>query len=266
MMSVHLATLEELEYINLLTKEPELEYIFKHPMVQEVSYNSLPKKNRRQLHGQVAALIQEILADRLEEFTDLIAHHYTNSDQKDKAVEWLEKAGIHAKDRDANDEAIKYFEKLISFIENLSDISDRHKWIQLKAYETLGDITAIRGAYDRSIEAYRVMVEISDDIIVHARAQRKIARVYWHQSIFQDALDTLDKALKILTGKTDDVLIEQAEIFLLRAAVQEILGAMPEAQQAAEKALSIVEKIGVNNRVKKIRATAFISLGAIYRN
>ncbi len=266
MMSVHLATLEELDYIRLLAKEPELDYIFKHPMVQEVAYNSLPKKTRRQLHGQVAKLVEELLSERIDEFTELLAHHYTNSDDQKKAIEWLEKAGFHAKERYANEEAIKYFEKVVSVIDELSKATGQHKWIQLKAYEALGDVNAIRGAYDKAIDAYRSLIKGSDDIVVRARAQRKSARAHWHQSNFADALKTLDKAIKTLSGDSVDVLIEQAEIYLLRGAVHEVQGSIPDAQQAIEEALSIVEKVAMNDPVKKIRANAYISLGGIFRN
>ena len=266
MMSVHLATLEELEYIRLLTKEPELEYIFKHPMVREVTYNSLPKKNRREMHGQVAKLIEKLLSERIDEFTELLAHHYTNSDDQDMAIEWLEKAGFHAKERYANEEAIKYFEKVVSVINGSAKATDHYKCIQLKTYEALGDIHAIRGDYDKAIEAFTAITKQNKDTIMSVRAQRKSARVYWHQSNLIDALDTLDKALKELSGDSVDSLIEQAEIYLLQGAVYEVQGAIGDAQKAAEKALSIVEKVGMNDRVKKIRATVYSSLGAVFRN
>jgi len=266
MMSVHLATLEELEYIRLLAKEPELEYIFKHPLVQEVAYSSLPKKNRTELHGYVAKIIEQTLSDRIDEFTELLALHYTNSDDKNKAIEWLEKASFHAKERYANEEAIKYFEKVVSTVDELVEATDQHKWIYLKAYESLGDIHAIRGDYDAAIDAYKSMVQGTEDMVVRARARRKSARVHWHQSNFADALKTLDTAIKTLSGDSVDVLIEQAEIYLLRGAIYEVQGSIPDAQQAIEEALSIVEKVAMNDPVKKIRANAYISLGGIFRN
>ena len=266
MVSVHLATLEELEYIRLSAKEPELEYIFKHPLVQEVAYSSLPKKSRTELHGYVAGIIEQTLSDRIDEFTELLALHYTNSDDKNKAIDWLEKAGFHAKERYANEEAIKYFEKVVSTVDELDEATDQHKWIYLKAYESLGDIHAIRGDYDAAIDAYKSMSQGTEEMVVRARAQRKSARVNWHQSNFTDALKTLDKAIKTLSGDSVDVLIEQAEIYLQRGAVYEVQGAIADAQQSIERALNIVEKVGMNERVRRIRANAYLSLGSIFRN
>ncbi|HEC77876.1 MAG TPA: tetratricopeptide repeat protein [candidate division WOR-3 bacterium] len=266
MMSVHLATLEELEYIRLLTKEPQLEYTFKHPLVREVVYNSLPKKERRELHGQIAEIMEEILVDRLDEFTDFLALHYANSDEKEKAIVWLEKAGFRAKEQYANKEAVKYFEKVISLFNRFPEVSTQDKMIQVRAYEALGDVNAIRGAYEAAINAYASIINKSENLILRARAQRKTARVYWHQSNFTEALDFLDKSLEILSDDSDDALLEQAEVYLLRGAVYEVQGAMEEARKSVEKTLNIIERISEDERVKKIRAKAYISLAGIFRN
>jgi len=44
---------------------PELEYIFKHALIQEVAYNSLLKQRRREIHGSIARAIEELYSDRL---------------------------------------------------------------------------------------------------------------------------------------------------------------------------------------------------------
>jgi predicted ATPase len=266
MMSVHLATLEELEYIRIYKKEPELEYIFKHPLVQEVVYTSLPRKSRRDLHGRIAGVIEDVLANRIDEFSEFLAHHYSLSDEVDKTQEWLEKAGMHAKERYANDQAITFFEKLITAIDALSNIQQQHRWTQLKAYEALGDVCAMIGRYSKALDAYSTMVTTSDDRLVKGRAMRKTARVYWHQSDFIAALMFLDKALGVLTDDTTDVRVEQAEVHLLRGAVYEVQGSVEEAKAAINQALGIIADMKANERIKKIKANAILHLGSIYRN
>jgi tetratricopeptide (TPR) repeat protein len=266
MMSVHLATLEELEYIRVLKKEPELEYIFKHPLVQEVVYNSLPRKKRRELHGSTAQIIEDVLSNRIDEFTELLAHHYFLCDDPEKAIEWLEKAGMHAKERYANDQAIAYFVRMITIIDELTDPEEQHIWTQIKAYEILGDVCAMVGKYSGALQAFSTIVEKSGDVLIKGRAMRKTARVYWHQSDLSAALMFLDKALTGLVDDTVDIKIEQAEIHLLRGAVYEVQGLVAEAKDAVNQALAIVEGIKVNDRIKKIKATAMLHLGSMYRN
>jgi class 3 adenylate cyclase/tetratricopeptide (TPR) repeat protein len=266
MMSLHLATLEEFEYIRLLTKDPELEYIFKHPLVQEVAYNSLPKKYRKQLHRQVAEIIEKLLHHRLDEFTEILAHHYAHSDAYDKAVEWLKKAGVRAKERYANEEAIKYFQKLISILDELKDSSPSSLLSQQKAYEALGDIHSLKGAYAEAIENYDAMFKISKDILSQATAKRKKANVYTHQSKFDDALQILDDAKKMIKDKSPQVVLEQAEIYQLRGSIYEVKGLTSEAQKEIETALGLIEKVKPSNQLKMVKAYGFSNLGGVFRS
>jgi predicted ATPase/class 3 adenylate cyclase len=266
MMSLYLATLEEFEYIKLSTKYPELEYIFKHPLIQDVAYNSLPKKYRRELHRCVAEIIEKLLHHRLEEFTEILAHHYAYSDAPDKAVEWLKKAGLRAKERYANEEAIKYFQKVISTLDEVKDRSTSSILFQQEAYNALGDIHSLQGAYAKAIKDYDAMYQISKDVVARATAKRKKANVYFHQSKFDDALDILNDAKKIVKEKSPGAVVEQAEIYQLRGAIYEVKGLTSEAQKEIEMALSLIEKVKPSNQLKNVRANGFTSLGGIFRS
>ncbi len=63
------------------TLYPELEYIFKNALTQEVAYESLLKKKRRELHEQVGRAIEEIYATRIEEHYEVLAHHLCYQDR-----------------------------------------------------------------------------------------------------------------------------------------------------------------------------------------
>jgi tetratricopeptide (TPR) repeat protein len=51
------------------------EYGFRHVLVRDVAYESLPKRERARLHRDVAAWAETELADRIDEFAELIAGH-----------------------------------------------------------------------------------------------------------------------------------------------------------------------------------------------
>ncbi len=51
------------------------EYGFRHVLVRDVAYDSLPKRERARLHREIAAWAEAELADRIEEFAELIAGH-----------------------------------------------------------------------------------------------------------------------------------------------------------------------------------------------
>src|SRR2546425_3062227 len=54
----------------------ELEFIFKHALVRDVAYASLPRVRRARAHAEGARWVEPIAGDRSEELAELIAHHY----------------------------------------------------------------------------------------------------------------------------------------------------------------------------------------------
>jgi class 3 adenylate cyclase/tetratricopeptide (TPR) repeat protein len=54
----------------------QVEYIFKHALVRDVAYASLPKSRRARAHAGAAAWIEELAGERADEFAELVAHHY----------------------------------------------------------------------------------------------------------------------------------------------------------------------------------------------
>ena len=72
----YLLNLQGLEFIYEKSILPELEYIFKHALTQEVAYNSLLAKRRKDLHRKVGEAMEIIFKDRLAECTSLIGEHF----------------------------------------------------------------------------------------------------------------------------------------------------------------------------------------------
>jgi class 3 adenylate cyclase/tetratricopeptide (TPR) repeat protein len=103
--------LDELQQAELIREKqrlPELEYIFKHALVQEAAYGSILAENRRAIHRRVAQAIEAQFADRLDEFASLLAHHYTCAEDWDKAQAYLFKAGDQAGRMAADAEALEH--------------------------------------------------------------------------------------------------------------------------------------------------------------
>jgi len=59
------------------TMAGEQEHIFKHALVRDVAYESIPKRDRAMAHLQVARWIEETVGERRLEVVELLAHHYT---------------------------------------------------------------------------------------------------------------------------------------------------------------------------------------------
>ena len=89
----HLTNLVGLELLYEKTLYPELEYIFKHSLTQDVAYESLLKQRRQEIHGRIARAIEELYAEKLEPHYEILAHHWELSGNPEKAIDYLILAG-----------------------------------------------------------------------------------------------------------------------------------------------------------------------------
>jgi len=106
-----LSGLERLDFIRARTIQPDLEYIFKHALTQEVVYNGLLKKERQALHERIGLVMEQLFHDRLPEFYETLAYHYKQGHSPFKAVNYLIKSGEKSFKRYALDESHSYFEE-----------------------------------------------------------------------------------------------------------------------------------------------------------
>lgn len=117
----HLLKLQGLEFIYEKRPFPELEYMFKHALTQEVAYNSLLRTRRKEIHEKVGEAIESLYLENLEEYYELLAYHYRRSDDKDKAVEYLDLADQKAIKVSAMEEAMSYFYEAMNLLDTLPE-------------------------------------------------------------------------------------------------------------------------------------------------
>src|ERR1700730_12523661 len=60
---------------------PNAVYTFSHALVQNAAYDSLLKSRRRQLHGDIAPLLNQRWPETRETAPELLAYHYTAAEQ-----------------------------------------------------------------------------------------------------------------------------------------------------------------------------------------
>jgi tetratricopeptide (TPR) repeat protein len=108
-----------LEFIYEKQLFPELEYIFKHALTQEVAYNTLLGKRKREIHQKIGEAIESLYSERLEEHYELLAYHYVRSENKVKAVEYLDLANRKAAKTNALEEAKAYFDQGMQLLDEL---------------------------------------------------------------------------------------------------------------------------------------------------
>ena len=129
----NLAGLERLDLIRARSLHPELEYVFKHALTQEVTYNGLLKKEREAVHRQIARVIEQLFGERLPEFYETLAYHYTQGRSVDKAVDYLMKSGRKSLSRYALEESHKSFQQAYDLLRGKSEstVEDRKVLVDL---------------------------------------------------------------------------------------------------------------------------------------
>ncbi|MEK6207844.1 MAG: hypothetical protein AABM32_09400 [Chloroflexota bacterium] len=104
-----LGTLEASGLIQIAAVQPELEYLFRHALVQDAAYSSLLKQDRRSLHKLAAETLLSLYPERRRELAAVIAMHFEQAGEPGSAAEHLIVAGEHALERFAQREAVAFF-------------------------------------------------------------------------------------------------------------------------------------------------------------
>ena len=100
-------------------------YIFKHALIQDAAYDSLLKRTRQTYHGQVGRILEAQLPETVEAHPELLAHHFTEAQETERALEYWYRAAELAKSRHAQQEASAHLSKGIELTSNLDDEQER---------------------------------------------------------------------------------------------------------------------------------------------
>jgi class 3 adenylate cyclase/tetratricopeptide (TPR) repeat protein len=123
----HLLNLQGLEFIYEKNLFPELEYIFKHALTQEVAYNSLLVKRRKEIHERIGEAIEEVHPERLEEFYEMLAYHYARGEALDKASRYQKLSGNKATRNHSVWEAYSFYKEALASLHRLPDTVENKK-------------------------------------------------------------------------------------------------------------------------------------------
>jgi class 3 adenylate cyclase/tetratricopeptide (TPR) repeat protein len=175
----YLLRLQSLEFIFEKSVFPEPEYIFKHALTQEVAYNSLLIRRRKETHEKIGQAIERIYRNNLEEFFEVLAYHYSHSGDLDKALTYLKLAG----DKTTRDyslwEAMGFYREAISLLDSQpqTERRDREKIaVYLSMLNPLRDL----GFPEGSLQILQEAEQISEDLKDNA----SLAAVYGKSSLY----------------------------------------------------------------------------------
>jgi class 3 adenylate cyclase/tetratricopeptide (TPR) repeat protein len=147
--------LQRYDFTVLDTPEPDLAYLFKHFVTQEVAYGLLLAAQRRQLHRAVAEWYEQTQADDLPALYPLLAYHWGRAKEPTKTLTYLELAGEQALRAGAYQEAVELLTDAVSrsgAVQPAPDALRQARWHRqlADAYEGLGKLSESRQHAERA--------------------------------------------------------------------------------------------------------------------
>jgi len=250
-----LSMLSDLELTPMDTPEPELAYLFKHIITQEVAYETLSFATRAMLHDQIGQYIENTYPGELDQYVDLLAYHFSHSENGAKKREYLLKAGVAAQAAYANAAAISYYRQVLPLLSE-----DRQIAVMLK----LGQVLELVGEWkeaeeiDRQAEALAIRVK---DLPGHAQSQRAVGWLRRKQGDYADAEAWLTRARESYRELRDNagvsqVLADIGEIYRLQ-------GQYTEARLYYEESLKLAAGIADARVRQTARAHALKGAGTV---
>ena len=194
-----LLNLQGLEFISEKQLFPELEYIFKHALTQEVAYNSLLQTRKKEIHKKVAQSIEALYPDRMEEYYELLAYHYKRSDDAEKALDYLDKANQKAARLNAMKEAMAYFDEAMEILDTLEVTPENQKsLISLicNQYWVFFLLLKMQKYYELLIQ-YQPLVVRLDDIELSVKFYTSLSGCEYWIGFFDQSIKTGIKAIEL---------------------------------------------------------------------
>ncbi len=253
-----LAQLERDDLIRPISATERETYVFPNALVQEVAYDNLLVQRRQTYHRRVGEALEVVLAERIgdqndtlavdldgdgipERGSELLAYHFSRSDDRVKAMLYLERAGLKAQSDFANTTAKGNFSILLDLLgeddgvwEKRFDILDRRQRI----FKLSGEHEARRA----DLETMLALAQAHGDDCRRATTLLRLADLYDTTSRYEDAQTAAQEALQIRTQLCDQK--GQAEALYQLGVLSYYRGDHDQAYPMLRQAIELQETVG----------------------
>jgi tetratricopeptide (TPR) repeat protein len=196
----HLLTLQREEMIRERARLPELEYIFKHHLTHQAAYNGLLRRERRLFHRQVAEVLKRLFPHRIEEQLGLLAHHWEQAGEREKAIGYLRRSGEQAAAQFANAEALAYFSRALDLVPP-EDLALRCEL--LLARERVYELQGEREARAQELVTLEDLAEALDDGALRAKVALRQAQYSYLNGDYPEAIGAAQTSVRMAQATHD---------------------------------------------------------------
>jgi tetratricopeptide (TPR) repeat protein len=192
MIAAQLQTLEISGLIQLANARPELEYIFRHVLLQEAVYNSLLKNDQKALHLAAGEVLESLYAGRLEQIAAHLAYHFSNAEDLQRAVKYYRLAGEVAMQRYATPEALELYTHAVELAEASGQSNPGLFQARGLVKEILGDFEGARADQTQAL----ALAEAQNDRLAKWQSLLNLGML-WASRDYHQAGKFLQQALEL---------------------------------------------------------------------
>jgi tetratricopeptide (TPR) repeat protein len=267
LLKAYLDDLTLLDLTPLEAPEPELTYIFKHIITQEVAYETLLFAQRRQLHRAVARWYERTFGDdagrpveegpesSLAPYYPLLVYHWHQAGDKDRERHYAGLAGKWAATQFANVEAAGYFSRALELTPE-ADLAARYDL--LLAREAVNDLRGERETQAQDLVTLVLLIKGMKDHRRDAEIALRLANYTEVTSDYSAALIAVDRVIE-QAARVQDLAVE-TEGHIAQGKVLWRRGDYDAAHVPLERALGLAR--ATNNR--RAEAKGLYYLGHVY--
>lgn len=239
------AMLEELRDREMILQREEsgfagtVEYVFRHAILRDVTYETVIPRQRRALHRLVGDWLLEVGGERSEEQTLLVAEHYHSAEETSLAAEQLLKAANRGVQLATYEEPIVLLARARAMLTKPEQAE-----LRLEVDTLHADIESFRGNYANSAAMFEAALEQASalgSLRLQANLLGKLGRIAWWQRDGATYKRYIEEALE-LSRKAEDI---PALVFNLRQMGN--LAVLTDASQAMpylEESIALARRVG----------------------
>ncbi len=234
----------------------EREFAFKHVLIRDVAYSTLPKTVRARKHAEVATFIEDRAADRTEAVIAMVADHLGKAAEigadagldetelhvvRDRAHEALEAAGDVAAGLYSNQEALTHYKAALRLD---GDDDCDHPDARARIAEKYGDVALRLGRVDKAVDLWERCLDYhrgQEDLARVGDLHRKIGAGLWNKGDREGSISHYQRGIDLL--KDGPPCLELVRLYEEAASLYMHTGDNMLAIYASEKALRLAERL-----------------------
>jgi class 3 adenylate cyclase/tetratricopeptide (TPR) repeat protein len=233
------AHLQEMRGRDVVVPEPaegEEAYLFRHIVMQEVAYESLPFALRATIHEAIGAHLERLAGEDSRPYLDLLAFHFDRGRQDDKKRRYLVAAGDEARRGYALTSAISYYERALAVLAGAARID---------VLVHLADVLELRGRWNDAFARYRearALAEGADCPAQRATIAGLMGDLFRRRGEFAEAGIWLERARQENADQGNDSGV--ALMLHLEGTLAAQMGRFESATQLLQSAANLRERLG----------------------